>query len=179
MRILFFLCGMGCFWGCSSVEIDKIDTYPQYEVQEVLSGDTVRLANGDVVQYFGIWAPKSGELFFQESKSRNKELVEGKKIAIYESPHAQGDSNTQRVYAYLPTPVESIPPQDRVYIRDKKTLYYAVATVLLAEGLARVSQENDPKYSKYYKAFERQANEERKGIWAVNPSLKTSSTSLP
>ncbi len=177
MPIIFLIfCGF-CSIGCSSVEIDNIDTYPQYEVQEVLSGDTIRFSNGDVVQYFGIEAPKPEELFYQESKARNKALVEGKLLAIYKSPYAQKEANFQRVYAYLPTPVEEIPIEDRAYIRDKKNLYYEIAATLLSEGLAKVSNENDPKYEKRYKAFERQASEERRGLWAVNSSLRKDSNS--
>jgi len=53
-----------------------------YLVKKVIDGDTAELDNGIVVRYIGINAPEQGQSLYNESKQRNKELVEGKKVKL-------------------------------------------------------------------------------------------------
>lgn len=173
--ILVFFGMVGILSGCSSIDPKNIDSFPRYQVKEALSGDTVLLENGEVVSYFGIRCPKKGELFYQEAKEQNKKLVENKTIAILEGEGKNADG-TRRVYAYLPTALSEIPIAERAYVpKEKEILYRVIQNLLLAEGLARVSEESHPQ-RQYYEAFQKQATSERRGIWAVNESLSPSSS---
>ncbi|HQN49239.1 MAG TPA: lamin tail domain-containing protein [Caldisericia bacterium] len=53
-----------------------------YLVKRVIDGDTAELDNGIIVRYIGINAPEQGQSLYNESKQRNKELVEGKKVKL-------------------------------------------------------------------------------------------------
>lgn len=53
-----------------------------YLVKNVIDGDTIELEDGRKIRYIGINAPESGQNFYEESKKRNKELVEGKKVKL-------------------------------------------------------------------------------------------------
>lgn len=54
------------------------------EVAEVVSGDTVRLINGEYVRYLGVDAPKTGKCYAEEMLARNTELVMGQYIMVFQ-----------------------------------------------------------------------------------------------
>ena len=61
-------------------------------VKRVIDGDTIELANGQIVRYVGITAPETGEPFEEEATEENKKLVEGKKITLeYDSDNYRSD----------------------------------------------------------------------------------------
>lgn len=53
-----------------------------YLVKKVIDGDTAELDNGLIIRYIGINAPEQNQNLYNESKQRNKELVEGKKVKL-------------------------------------------------------------------------------------------------
>lgn len=50
------------------------------EIANVIDGDTIKLKNNRYVRLLGINAPEKGQLFYNESKNRLKELLENKEI---------------------------------------------------------------------------------------------------
>lgn len=51
-------------------------------VKEVIDGDTVVLSSGETLRYIGIDTPEAGELFYEEAKTLNRDLVRGKEVSI-------------------------------------------------------------------------------------------------
>lgn len=58
---------------------------PTYLVSKVLDGDTIKLVDGKEVRLIGINAPEKNEFYFEESKNKLKELIEGKKVTLEKS----------------------------------------------------------------------------------------------
>ena len=48
------------------------------KVKRVIDGDTIELANGQIVRYVGVNAPNNGEPFEEEATEANAKLVSGK-----------------------------------------------------------------------------------------------------
>mgnify|MGYP001570326330 CR=1 FL=1 len=52
------------------------------KVKRVIDGDTVELANGQIVRYVGVNAPNNGEPFEEEATEANAKLVQNKTITL-------------------------------------------------------------------------------------------------
>lgn len=52
------------------------------KVKRVVDGDTIELANGQIVRYVGVNAPNNGEPFEEESTEVNAKLVSGKTVTL-------------------------------------------------------------------------------------------------
>ena len=119
------------------------------KVKRVIDGDTIELANGQIVRYVGVNAPNNGEPFEEEATEANAKLVSGKTITL------EYDSYTSdrfgRVLAYA--------------IVDGKN----VAVELARLGLANVTIYQDRRKLKYQdellKARE-EAKKKKLGIWS-------------
>ena len=48
------------------------------KVKRVIDGDTIELANGQIVRFVGVNAPNNGEPFEEEATEANAKLVRGK-----------------------------------------------------------------------------------------------------
>ncbi len=76
-------------------------------VSEVLTGDSVRLQGGRILQYAGISAPPLQSIvplvrtYGENSLQLNRSLVEGKKIWIEWGPQIRGPQNHLLGYVYL------------------------------------------------------------------------------
>ncbi|RLJ01247.1 MAG: hypothetical protein DRP10_04455 [Candidatus Aenigmatarchaeota archaeon] len=51
-------------------------------ISKVIDGDTVKLQTGETVRLLGINAPEKGQVYYKESASRLRELIEGKKVFL-------------------------------------------------------------------------------------------------
>ncbi len=114
-------------------------------VSEVIDGDTVRLNTEEKVRLSGINTAERGECYYEEAKSRLKELVLNKPV-------------------YLETDVTDRDKYDRLlrYIYINSTMINAL---LVEEGFAKVydKYKEDTKYYEKLKEIEKNATE--KGIW--------------
>jgi len=116
------------------------------KVFEVIDGDTIRLTNEKTVRLIGINAPEKGQYYFEESKSKLKELVEERKITL-EKDVDEKDS-FGRLLRY-------------VFIGDK-----FVNLKLVEEGYAYVlTISPDTKYSDKFIEAENKAKLQEIGIW--------------
>lgn len=145
----------------SSVIAGVQDYDPGAFVKRVIDGDTIVLTTGEVVRYIGIDAPEqsskmnSKTCFSQEATSRNRELVEGKRV------HLEKD----------------ITDRDR-YNRLLRYVYVGstfVNEVLVREGFAySYSYPPDISFQNVLRSVEKQAREENLGLWGVCPSRRAS-----
>lgn len=128
---------------------------PKYKakVARVIDGDTVKLETGEVVRYIGIDTPetvhptKPVQCYGKEASDKNQELVEGKEIKLEKDV-----SETDKYNRLLR------------YIWIGETL---VNELLVKEGYAHSSTyPPDVKYQDKFIAAERQAREEKRGLWA-------------
>src|SRR3989304_6584020 len=52
------------------------------KVKRVIDGDTIELANGQIVRFVGVNAPDNGEPFEEEATEANQKLVQGKTLTF-------------------------------------------------------------------------------------------------
>lgn len=125
-------------------------------VARVIDGDTVEIENGVHVRYIGMDAPEtvdpraSVQCFGQEATARNRELVEGKYVRM------EKDVNEYDPYGRL---------LRYVFINDAM-----INLLLVKEGYARAATlPPDVKYHRQFLGAEREAREEKRGLWNACP----------
>lgn len=122
-------------------------------VKRVIDGDTIELDSGQKVRYIGIDTPetvhpeKSVECFGKEASSKNKSLVEGKKVRL-EKDVSETDKYGRLVrYIYL---------EDGTFIN----------LFLVKEGYAKsYTYPPDVKYQNEIVKAEQEARENQRGLW--------------
>ena len=121
-------------------------------VARVVDGDTIELTNGKKVRYLGINTPETKapkkiiECFGKEASQRNRELVEGKQIAL--EKNVSETDKYGRLLRY-------------VYVDDQM-----VNELLVKEGFAQVSAyPPDVKYQELFIKAEQKAREQKLGLW--------------
>ncbi|MBU4348283.1 thermonuclease family protein [Patescibacteria group bacterium] len=75
-----------------------------YEVKKVIDGDTIKLADGDIVRLLGIDAPEQGACFYEESTNALKDLIEGKEVELRKDINGQDKFGRLLRYVILPNP---------------------------------------------------------------------------
>ena len=124
-----------------------------YEVARVIDGDTIELADGDIVRLVGINAPDKGECFFKESAKALVDLVEGKKVELREDVTGQDEFGRLLRYVIL---LDVGPLEDNLL----------VCKYMVEEGYARVrSNSQDRLYYNVLLEYREQAIKNEKGIW--------------
>jgi len=118
-----------------------------FKVEKVIDGDTIVLENGQKVRYIGINAPElPNGCFAQESLNKNKELVEGKQVKLKKDVSETDNYDRLLRYIYL----------DSLFIND----------YLVRNGYAYAfSYEPDVKYKEQLAQAEKEAKENRLGLW--------------
>ncbi len=134
---------------CFSASADA-ENYPAAYVYD---GDTILLQNGTRVRYIGINAPEidhengNDEPFAQEAKDLNRELIKGKNITL--EYDRQTRDRYKRTLAY-------------VFIENGEM----ANALMVKNGLAYVeSHKPNMRYRAYLIHVQRQAMQERAGIW--------------
>ena len=122
-------------------------------VDRVVDGDTIELSDGRKVRYIGIDTPetkdprKEIQCFGEEASAYNRDLVEGKVVAI-EADVADKDQY-DRLLRY-------------VWLEDEM-----INKKLVAEGYAYASSyPPNVKYQTQFKLAQQQAREQNLGLWA-------------
>lgn len=122
------------------------------KVVNVIDGDTIKIEGGQVVRYIGIDTPetvhpsKPVQCYGKEASDKNKELVEGKEIKL-EKDVSETDKYG-RLLRY-------------VWLGDMLVNEY-----LVREGYAQSSSyPPDVKYQDRFVESQKQAREEKKGLW--------------
>jgi len=122
------------------------------EVKRVIDGDTIELTDGRRVRYIGINTPemsdprKKVECFGREAKEKNKELVEGKIVEL------EKDISEKDIYGR--------------YLRYVYVNGIFINEYLVEQGFANtMTIPPDVKYQKLFLEKEKQAREEKRGLW--------------
>ncbi len=122
------------------------------KVARVVDGDTIKLETGEVARYIGIDAPetvhpsKPVQCYGKEASDKNRELVEGKEVKL-EKDVSETDKYG-RLLRYI-------------WLGD-----ILVNEYLVREGYAQSSTyPPDVKYQDRFIEAQRQAREEKKGLW--------------
>ncbi|OGF66854.1 MAG: hypothetical protein A2Y62_21855 [Candidatus Fischerbacteria bacterium RBG_13_37_8] len=71
-------------------------------VIKIIDGDTIKLKGNKTVRYLGINTPERDEYYYNEAKSFNKKMVEGKQVTLRFDAVKYDDYN--RILAYVYTP---------------------------------------------------------------------------
>ena len=132
--------------GTARATVDK--TKEVVTVESVISGDTIKLADGRIIRYIGIDAPDKEQCMYRTAAKINQVLVEGKQVVI-EKDHTELDPDGN-VLRY-------------VWIDDQ-----LINERIVSEGYARSSpQPPNLKYNGRFLNAHNQARELNKGLWAV------------
>lgn len=143
---------------------EQIPTYEWYPVVKVIDGDTIDITkDGSTVRVrlIGIDTPetvdprKPVQCFGMEASDKAKQLMAGTSVRIETDPSQGTYDKYGRLLAYVYVPAN---------IRPEGIL---VNEYLIAEGYAHEYTYNIPyKYQAVFKQAEREAREQKKGLWA-------------
>lgn len=124
------------------------------EVQWVVDGDTVHLTDGTRVRYIGLDTPelhhpkKAVEAYAQEARAFNRRLVAGRRVRLEYDVERQDKYGRQLAYLFL---------EDGTFVNAE----------LLRQGYARIlTIPPNVKYHDRFLRLEREAREQRRGLWA-------------
>jgi len=122
------------------------------KVVKVIDGDTIKLENGKVVRYIGIDAPetshptKSVQCFGDEATKKNKELVEGKEVRLEKDVSETDKYGRLLRYVWI----------ENIFVND----------YLVRQGYAYSSTyPPDVKYQEQFREAEKEARENKRGLW--------------
>lgn len=139
-------------------------------VARVVDGDTLVLDNGEKVRLVGVDTPetkdprKPVQYFGQEATNFTKQMVEGKKVWVefdQANAHVGHKDKYGRTLAY-------------VFREDGKFLNAEI----VSNGFGHAYTQYPFKYANEFKALERQAREQNKGLWNGN-AVSTSTPRSP
>jgi len=118
-------------------------------VTRVIDGDTIEIEGGYYVRYLGIDTPEIGEPYYSEALETNRNLVGGKKLYL------EGDVEDKDEYGRLLR-----------YVWLDNTM---VNGELVKLGYAySYSYPPNTKYQAYFLQLEKEAREQRLGLWSLN-----------
>ncbi len=151
-----------------------------FYVARVIDGDTIELPNGQYVRYIGMDTPETvdprepAQCFGEEAAQRNRELVEGKDIRLEKDVEDKDTYGRLLRYVFVGDPSTRFPrpepfggePQDEP-LGTKAGQDIFVNLELVREGYARAyTVPPNVKYQDEFLAAEREAREEKRGLWS-------------
>lgn len=142
----------------SQVEIAEVEApvkpsgLEQVTITRVIDGDTVVTSEGERIRYIGIDTPetvhpfKDIEFYGQEASDKNKALVEGKTVELEKDISKKDRYGRTLAYIWLNNEL--------------------INATLVREGYAYAyTYPPDVKYSDYFLVLQRQAQDNRRGLW--------------
>ncbi len=79
----------------------SLDEGEEYDVAEVIDGDTIRLANDERVRLIGINTPETGQPYYSEATDKLTGLVEGKTVILKKDKDFEDQYGRWLRYVYL------------------------------------------------------------------------------
>jgi len=119
-------------------------------VTRVIDGDTIEIEGGYHVRYIGIDTPEKGEPFYGEATQANRNLVEGKKVYLEKDVEDKDDNGRLLRYVWL---------DNTMVNAELVRLGYAYS----------YSYPPNVKYQAYFLQLEREAREQKLGLWSLSP----------
>lgn len=139
--------------------------YEMGKVVNVIDGDTIVLDGNRKVRIIGINTPeihKKKELYGEEAKAFAEKTLLGKTVYL------EKDVSEKDRYQRLLRHVWLVPPDEG---NPKEEMYGAMA---LDQGYAQVyTFPPDVKYESFFLKLSREARENRRGLWALDPDGTT------
>jgi micrococcal nuclease len=122
----------------------------EFEVAQVIDGDTIKLENGQKVRLIGINTPESGHPYYSEATEKLKELIGDSKVTLKKD--VENTDQYGRLLRY-------------VYVNDT-----FVNLEIVKAGLATAYEfEPNAKHSRDFEEAEYQARNAKLGIWTPSP----------
>jgi len=138
----------------------------KFRVMNVIDGDTIKLDNGQVVRYIGIDAPetvhpsKPVQCFGKEASEKNTELVEGKEVKLVKDISETDRYGRLLRYVYI----------DNMFVND----------YLVRNGYANASSyPPDIKHQDQFKEAEKEARDNKRGLWADDACKEVEAKPVP
>ena len=119
-------------------------------VTRVIDGDTIEIEGGYHVRYIGIDTPEKGEPFYGEATQANRNLVEGKKVYLEKDVEDKDDNGRLLRYVWL---------DNTMVNAELVRLGYAYS----------YSYPPNVKYQQYILQTEREARDQKLGLWSLSP----------
>jgi micrococcal nuclease len=119
-------------------------------VTRVIDGDTIEIEGGYHVRYIGIDAPEKGEPFYGEATEANRNLVEGRKVHLEGDVEDKDDNGRLLRYVWL---------DNTMVNAELVKLGYAYS----------YSYPPNTKYQQYFLQLEKEAREQKLGLWSLSP----------
>jgi len=133
-----------------NISTTTVQNLPTKEkVKRVIDGDTIELANGQIVRYVGVNAPNSGEPYEEEAMEANQKLVQGKTIMLEYDAYTSDRFGRVLAYPFL----------------DGKNVVIELARM----GLVKVTIYEDRMKLKYQDELlkaQEEAKKKKRGIWS-------------
>lgn len=130
----------------STITVQNLPT--KEKVKRVVDGDTIELANGQIVRYVGVNAPDNGQPLEEEATEANQKLVQGKTVTL--EYDAYTSDRFGRVLAYP-------------MVNGKN-----IVVELARQGMVKVTIYEDRRKLKYQDELlkaQNEAKKKRRGIW--------------
>ena len=130
-------------------------------VSFVTDGDTIRLSRGEKVRYLGIDSPEYGEAYYEQARSRNRRLVEGRRVELRRGGPEERDRYGRTlalVYVKGTTPSGSLCVNLALVREGLASVYIAHENAVLKEALKDLI------------TAQRTAISQRRGIWSTRLS---------
>ncbi len=118
------------------------------KVKRVVDGDTIELANGQIVRYVGVNAPNNGEPYEEQATEANQRLVQGKTVTF--EYDAYTSDRFGRVLAYP-------------FVSGKN-----IVVELARQGMVKVTIYEDRRKLKYQDELlkaQEEAKKGKRGVW--------------
>jgi micrococcal nuclease len=96
--IIVILVVAGAFFIFQAISLEGGE---EYEVTEVIDGDTIRLSNGEKVRLIGINTPETGQPYYSEATDKLTELVDGKTVTLKKDEDSEDQYGRWLRYVYL------------------------------------------------------------------------------
>lgn len=140
-------------------------------IQRVVDGDTFELSTGEKVRIIGVNTPESTtttELYGKEASNYTKEKLTGKTVYLQKDVSDTDRYGRLLRYAWLEVPNE---------ITKETIAKYMFNAHLLLEGYAQpYTLQPDSAYADIFVEFAREARENEKGLWSIDPDGTTKGT---
>jgi len=135
----------------------KYNQRPEYKVEKVIDGDTIRLDNDEVIRLIGIDTPELHhhevpvQIFAEEASQFTRQLCEGFKIYLEFDNEKKGKYGRTLAYVYL---------EDGRMVNEE----------LIKRGYAYVLRRFPFRKKKDFLRLQQIAQDEERGLWSLNLS---------
>lgn len=137
-------------------------------VTEVIDGDTIEVSTGETVRLIGVNTPESTnevEPYGKEAAKYTEEMLLGETVWLTKDSSDVDQYGRQLRFVWLEEPTAFTEDEFREKCFNAQLVLNGYATAYTFEA--------DDTYSEYFKKFDREAQAEGVGMWAIDPNGTT------